>query len=490
MRIRITAGKIRTTVIILNIFAALLLMCACEQEKVPKTSFGKVDPLQEGVIINNTVQTREKSTDDVSAAAVNEDDDSSSDKTNGKELDVDDLPSDVARMIPICDAINLACIELNEAYSASNRNLVWASVHAYVCNSDDMSLGIKPVGDALDVDSSVVNDIIYAMFGKIREIPPIPRNTESGNESENISINTDLQYRFLTGDRGMSKPEVIGARQYPDGALEMEVALVDSETDEEIVSFIYTMRANTRDTTSDAMFLFEITGSRPGDRITEDKMNGIPFLTAVMQTYGYDSYDSDDIRYKEVTEVLTFLSFKKHVPGLDELNGEISHEILECANEPSEEGTWREICSYPLTTDKYVQVATTVATYPNDGSDPVLHSYNYDKSKRRAMDKNDALGLCDIIDPDLENAVITLTQSKFPDASVSDAGYNGFIVRKEGSVDVFYSVRVDDGAKEAVRLVAYNSGTKDIRIVFEEGDVVPAEECDDLKPILTHGRKE
>lgn len=483
-------SRIRSIIIISNLVILIGLLCACEKEKAPKSSFGEIDPLQEGQILNSNTSSEEKTTTREYADEEAENGPSEEASEKGKELDVQHLPADIAKMIPICDAINQACIELNEAYSASNRSLVWRSVYAYICDSDDRSLGIKNVGEALDVDSSVVNEIIYAMFGKIKEIPPIPKDSTSEYGKESISINTDLQYRFYNGDRGLSKPAVKSAKQYQDGSLELEVALVDSESEDEIVSFIYTMRANTRDTTSDARFLYEITGSRAGDIITEDKMNGTPYLVTVMQTYGYLSYDADDARYNEVNEVLSFMSFKKHVPGLDELNGEISHEILEYANNPLEEGYWNEICSYPLTTDKYVQVATTVATYPNDGSDPVLHSYNYDKSKRRAMDKNDAMVLCDIIDTELENDVITLTQSRLPDYSVSDAEYNGFIVKKDGSTDVFYSVRVDDSTKEVARLVAYNSDTKDIRIVFEEGDVIPADECDGLKPVLTHGRKE
>ena len=137
-----------------------------------------------------------------------------------------------------------------------------------------------------------------------------------------------------------------------------------------------------------------------------------------------------------------------------------------------------------------MQIAATVASYPNDGIDPDIFCYNYDKSKRRAMDINDALKTCEMTSGELSDVIRSLTEKKLQQGSVNEAEYDGFIAKADGTFDVFYTVTVDEGDGETGKLVAYNSGTKDIRIVFEEGDVIPADECDDLKPVLTHGRKE
>ena len=106
------------------------------------------------------------------------------------------------------------------------------------------------------------------------------------------------------------------------------------------------------------------------------------------------------------------------------------------------------------------------------------------------MDMNDALSTCKMTGAELMSLVNSLAQKKLQEEVTGDARYDGFIVRADGSVDIFYTVVTGEGTDGIGRLVAYNSETKDIRIVFEEGDVIPAEECDNLKPILTHGRKE
>ncbi len=482
--------RIRSLIIVLNFVLIMVLLCACEKETAPKSSFGNVDPMEDGDVLidsanggeDETIEPEEEPEEAVTGGG--------SMKTS-INLDVDRPNPEVKRMVGLCDAINMACVEQQKAYTAEDSEFMWHCVHLYVGESTDKDMGFTRVGDSIDADPVIINDIMYAMFGKLRQMPQIPEAAiGSGNGNPHIDISNDLKYRFSGGDRGTSAPQLRRATLYSDGSMEMEVALVDSESGDEIVSFIYTMRANTRDTTSSAIFPYEITGARPADGLTSDKMSGTPFLVTVMQVYGYDSYDKEDPRYNQVDEVLYFNSFQEHVPGMDELNARISHEILEYANQPEKEGRWHSICSYPVTTDGYVQAAVTIASYPNDGSDPDIYCYNYDKSKRRAMDMNDALSACKMTGSDLVSLVNSLAQKKLQEEVTGDARYDGFIVRADSSVDVFYTVITGEGTDGIGRLVAYNSETKDIRIVFEEGDVIPADECDNLKPILTHGRKE
>ncbi|MBO4904022.1 MAG: hypothetical protein J5367_02245 [Lachnospiraceae bacterium] len=472
-------GRNSRKIIISVVLISAFILCACKEERVEKSSFGQVDALTDGDILVDDVEGGDEDTDAETEEALTND----IPVKTSTQLDVDSLPDNVMRMVGLCDAINMACVEMQSAYDFKNNEFVWHCVHLYIDNCDDEKIDISRAGTTYIADPRTVSNIIYSMFGKLTEIPQIAESAFGDeNTDAHIRITTDLKYQFTSGDRGTSEPQVVSATQYSDGSMEMKVALVDSVTGEEMVSFIYTMRANTRDTTTGALFDFEITDSRPGDRATSDRIDGMPYLTTVMQVYGYDSYDKEDPKYADVEEVLYFGSFKEHVPGVDELNASISHEILEYANTPLDDGSWHLICSYPLTTDDYVQVATTFATYPADTSDPDIRCYGYDKKKTRALEPSDALAIMDTTDAEL-TAHIEELYAGMTDEEVTPAlDYRGFIIRRDGSVDMFYMA--GDG-----RLIAYNSGSDRIRYVFDEEDVIPEDETDDMKPELTHGRK-
>ena len=203
-----------------------------------------------------------------------------------------------------------------------------------------------------------------------------------------------------------------------------------------------------------ALFAYEITGARPADRATSDRIEGMPFLVPVMQVYGYDAYDMDDPKHAQVEEVLYYGSFKEHVPGVDEINARISHEILEYANAPVDESSWHEVD---------------------------IRCYNYDKKKTRAMDINDALKLIESSEEALMSRIGQLA------GGGSSADIKGFIVRRDGSVDFFCMIR-DEGTEK--KLAAYNSGADELRVISDGEDVLPEDETDDMKPELTHGRKD
>ena len=166
---------------------------------------------------------------------------------------------------------------------------------------------------------------------------------------------------------------------------------------------------------------------------------------------------------------------------MDELNAGIEENILTVADRQETDEEYHSICSYPLTTGNFIQLVTTVADYPGNGSDPDIYCYCYDKVKLRATDKNDAMLMCDIT----EDGLLELIASHVG-AKTGDISYTGFVVRADGSADVYYSVADNAGITKAY---AYNSATGKVRSVFEEGDIIPADECDDIKPVLTHGRK-
>ena len=468
-----------TTILLSFALLCMPVLCGCKEQQVEKSSFGQVDVFSDGDVLVDDVNGESEPETEISEEQLLTSDRPI--KTSSK-LDVDSLPAEVTKMIGLCDAINMSCVELQSAYNSSDTDFVWHCVHMYVANCRDEEMGFIKVGDCYEADPKIVNAVIYAMFGKLGSIPKV-----SGSAFDNlggdthVKISNGLKYQFSIGDRGMSIPQVRNATEYSDGSLEMEVALVNSETEEETVSFIYTMRANTRDTTTGALFAYEITGARPADRATSDKIEGMPFLVPVMQVYGYDAYDMDDPKHAQVEEVLYYGSFKEHVPGVDEINARISHEILEYANAPVDESSWHEVCSYPLTTDQYVQVAITFATYPQDTAGPDIRCYNYDKKKTRAMDINDALELIESSEEALMSRIGQLA------GGGSSADIKGFIVRRDGSVDFFCMIR-DEGTEK--KLAAYNSGADELRVISDGEDVLPEDETDDMKPELTHGRKD
>ncbi len=476
-------------IIILLVSACVL--CACGKRDIaPKSSFGEVDAMQDGQVLipagsNSTLTQEEDETEEAATGSAT--------LKTAKTLDVSDLPKDVSDMTGLCDAINMTCVEYQQVYDHNDPVFVWHCVHLYVCNCLDKRMGFGTIPGYREASPQVIDDVIYAMFGKLREMPKIPDTaiSSSGDSRPHVQISNDLKYRFTMVDRGLSKPLVRRATQYSDGSLEMEVALVDWDSEEETVSFIYTMRANTRDTTTTALFNYEITGVRPADKITTDKINGVPFLTSIVQTYGYDIYPEDDNRYNSIDEVLIFDSFKEHVPGMEELNTRISKEILEYSNREEPEGGWHQVISYPMITDDYVQFAASFASYPDNGNDPDIRTYNYDKKKTRAMEISDAFEISGITRDDVEKTIGELWEKDGPGTPIVSMSCRGFLVRQDGSVDIFYVIDTTDIAGNVrSKLAAYNSASGRLKNYLKSHEFIPESETDLLKPPLTHGRKD
>ena len=478
-----------TLLIVLIMIVQMACLEGCsDPEPVAKSSFGKVDAMQDGKVLSSTrADTAGEETES------SEEKDITDDKPikSARSLDVNRLPADIRMMAGLCDAINMACVEQRKVYSQTDNEFMWHSVHLFVGNCTDKQMGFRRVGNTIEAEPEVIGKIMFAMFGKLREIPPISDESADEDEDErpHISVSTDLKYRFSDGDRGTSAPEIRSVTEYSDSSVEMEVALVDEETGDETVSFIYTMRANTRDTSNSALIDYEITGARPADRITSDKMNGIPYLVPVIQIYGQDTLPEDDPRYGPVEEVLIFTSFDEHVPGMEELNANIAKNVL-ARSDASEDGSVSRIISYPITTDDYVQVAMTVTPYPLQTTDPDIYCYNYNKSKQRAMDMNDALMLSGMKNPEMLQRVEDLFALQNENAEISDITYRGFMVRRDNSVDMFYMIGTEGaGETDGDHLMVYNSGTDELRYAFENGYVYPDDEIDQMMPKLTHGRK-
>lgn len=471
--------KLNSSCIIAITVAVSILMTACQSDVSSRRSFGQLDPTVDGVVLSGDDDEADITYDDPVRTS--------------RELDPAELPRDLQLMVPLCDAINMACVQKQKVYSGIDSTLIWHCVHLFVVNCKEKDFGIDKVGEFYEADPKTVDDAIYAMFGKIRAIPEMPaRAFESVGEDSHphIQISNDLKYRFTEIDRGPTAPEVRSVTEYSDGSAEMTVALIDSETGEETVSFLYTMRANTRDTTTSARYAYEITGARPADLITDDKMSGTPFLDPVIQTYGYDLYPQEDKRYNEVSEIMMFRSFKLRVSGMDGLNERITNEVLAYSQTETDEQSWHEVISYPVTTDDYVQVATTCMTYPTYGQDPHIYCYSYDKKNRKAMEREDAFSLAGITGDEAEEAVRKLYDPG-KTGSINDVAYEGFIVNRDGSVNMYYMVGISDTKADAHNdLVVYNSTAKNVSRALGDDGLLTGIEEDSIKPPLTHGKKD
>ncbi len=476
--------------IFIMIVAVSAALCSCgEEEIVPKSSFGQIDAMQDGEILLD--QEAPDDTDDATEGGAGSVISSGKPMKTAKQLDVDELPDELKAMAAMCDAINLTSVELRKTYGEADDNFVWHSVHMFVVNNMGIKYGFKKVADNADAEPRTISNLIFAMFGKLREIPPLTDVSPNGNDGRaHILISNGMKYRFTMEDRGKSTPAIRRVTEYSDGSVEMEVALVDSNTGEETVSFIYTMRVNTRDTTTSAMFGYEITGARAADGITSDKLAGTPYLAVARRIYGRKGADKNDPASAVIEEVLKFVSFDENVPGLAYLNNAIDEDIIAYADDPPVGELYHEIMSYPLTTDDYVQVAVTLQSYPAYAKDPDIRCYGFDKKKKRPLEDTDLKALCGLTKDQVEDRIRNLIEPGEDGGQIQDIKYKGFLIRRNGSVDVFCTIDVTGGEGEPYsRLMAYNSVSALTRYVFED-DVIPADEADKIEPVLLHGRKD
>ena len=107
------------------------------------------------------------------------------------------------------------------------------------------------------------------------------------------------------------------------------------------------------------------------------------------------------------------------------------------------------------------------------------------------MDENDAYTLCDLTGDKLMERVRGLWKPESPAESLTDITYKGFIVRADGSVDVYLTIKVNNTeAGPYSRLVIYNNSAGELKYAFDGDGIIPAQEEDTMKPKLTHGRKD
>ena len=484
--------------VIMVMVCACLTLSGCNNEDVgPTVSFGTEDILSEGKVLgvlgegkNDSEKTEDSQKESSSAGEKETSTNKSSGLKTATSLNVNNLPDDIEDMVELCDALSITSVEMGTSYGNSPE-YVWTAVHNAIMNADYKKDGYEIKGDVILADPKIADGMIRAMFGKVKNIPDIPmemsKEPDEGVPAE-VSIGNDFMYHFSLGDRGDSWPEVRRATLYSDGSGEMEVALLGGPTAEEIVSFIYSLRVNTKDTSASAQYDYEITGQRPANRETSNKMNGVPFITMVMQNY--PTGVKSELLGQSVEEIPYFNSYnRQRAKDIDALNARISYEIMEYAMENEQDGQWHEICTYPVSNMKYVQAAVTYSRWPNYGTDGNIRTYNFDVSGMKALDINDAYALCNMTADQLTKDIRRAYVPGNDKGKIDRIEIGGFLIKEDGSVD-FYAVLYIDGTVDEPfdRIVAINSQTKKMRYIFESDEGVVSEEEDAFNPPLTHGK--
>lgn len=429
-------------------------------------------------------------------------------------LDIKTLPNDVTNMLVLCDAISMVQVDSASNYSDVDPLFMWKCIQVAISNTDWDDKEAREYDSKIEINSDVVEDYGFSLFGKIKSLPAIPEEliSYSGDRIINIDISNDFKYRFQSGDRGTSQSKIVSATSYSDASMELKVMLYDTTDSSEIAMFIYTMRSNTRNTSSAARFAYEITGVRAADTETFNLMKGKPHITMISQVYGNKRYAEKYAQYNSVSEIPFFAMYGKYTDGINDLNDRIRNELLsfkynngnEGASEVSaevvaelsseddnsdkkvdnilDEDEYVRILSYPVSDSNYLQIVVPYEILPDDDIYGV-RSYNYDLNTKKEMVLDDALDISRLAKEDIEEnicAYVEDSEEERPDSVIVEA----FLIMSDGSV-VFYSTVTMDDKKFIASYDAINGA---VTIYDEDEDIVPSDLVDRMKPELTHGR--
>jgi len=408
-----------------------------------------------------------------------------------KELDTDSLPANLQKMVPLMDALNLALCNYDASYDASDAEFVWNSILLAAVNSDweEYGLSMSEDGMTLLVPKEVTEEIAFAMFADLSELPEVPESLSQAEDGvPAVSVNENGDYTFIVGDRGLSAYRAESFTDNGDGTYTATISLNGAGTEQnEIISTVYTLRERASEK-DDPLFSYAVAAGEPADQLTEDKIAGIPYLDVYMQAYGCELYDESDLMYESVEEIPWFSCFNTEDDTCASLNDRIREEILSVDEQAfEEEGIWPDIRSYFFTDDTYLQAVSTVITYPNYATDGAVYSYNYDKKNKCAMTNEDGLKLAGVT----EEALYEMTESAYEpenDGDVYDhAQLCGFRVKEDGTVDFYMELFIDNElADDYDRIAVYQMS--DSTLHFYDGQIlIPDSETDTMDPPFTHG---
>lgn len=161
-------------------------------------------------------------------------------------------------------------------------------------------------------------------------------------------------------------------------------------------------------------------------------------------------------------------------------------------DDPYQSGTWCEVAAYPVTTERYLNLALLENVYPNYGTDGDLYAWVYDRQERRSFTVEEALDLAGTTEDTLREAVAeALAAGELPLPLDEDSfSIRGFRIGEGDDVTFYLQGANVDGAEGMdpwLGLYTWNQGNLNRFQETYSTDVdtfVPAELVDVMDPPL------
>lgn len=161
-------------------------------------------------------------------------------------------------------------------------------------------------------------------------------------------------------------------------------------------------------------------------------------------------------------------------------------------DDPYQSGTWCEVAAYPVTTERYLNLALLENVYPNYGTDGDLYAWVYDRQERRSFTVEEALDLAGTTEDALREAVAeALAAGELPLPLDEDSfSIRGFRIGEGDDVTFYLQGANVDGAEGMdpwLGLYTWNQGNLNRFQETYSTDVdtfVPAELVDVMDPPL------
>lgn len=399
---------------------------------------------------------------------------------NDEVLDVNNLPDDIRKMVPVCDAIGLVRVEKRVGYASYTPEFVWECIRMVLTNAPRSDKVANLSGNKIIVSGDMVNDYGFAMFGGMKYLPDIPPSMTIPDEHgrSKISFANNLNYLFSKSDRGSTSYKVTSAVMHSDATVDMVVDLIDDSNKETIASFLYTLRPNTKDTSAVADFSYEVIGSIAADDFTKNRMNGQLFIKEISRKYATKPHPV-------VEEIIEFDCFGEPERGLESLNNRIEEEVVKRGKHDKK--PWHNIKSYPSITAHYSQILVLYTSCPYDGTMGDVTTYNYDDKNNIALDIDNAYLMAGTDNEALINQIMEQYASANEGMSLTAVEPSGFFVREDDSVDFYAKIYYTDERNRSCDTIAiYNATTKELNVLEDGDDLLPQNLEYELNPPLTH----
>ena len=161
-------------------------------------------------------------------------------------------------------------------------------------------------------------------------------------------------------------------------------------------------------------------------------------------------------------------------------------------DDPFQSGTWCEVAAFPVTTERYLNLALLENVYPSYGTDGDLYAWAYDRQESRSVTVEEALDLAGTTEDTLRDAVAEHLASGELSLPLDEASFSirGFRIGAEDDVTFYLQGANVDGAEGMdpwLGLYTWNQGSLHRYQETISSDVdtfVPAELVDVMDPPL------